>query len=338
MPITMDSAFAEDTDTTDDELPGDNGSQFREQVGRFVPVVETTTTVGAPSVNDFDPNGTYDLNDTAKPHWNYRWARRLFDYLTVQSPNDDYLASAPKTINGKFDPVLWPQVTGEAEAGPPAVRQTPLPQPPPAPPREANRLTEEAATIDGLININTAPWVVLKQIPWVPQAGTGKTDILKLDPASGKYVVGQDGIDDNEQIAREIVRWRDGEPWSGTPPKGPFTTIFDLYRVPAFQQLNIALVSTTEPDDIVGDITPPGNGTDHARFDFEEQTLALTRISNLITTRSDTFTVYIVVQGWQGSRLTVQRRTAFIVDRSKLAPATNCGGESDVKIINVPND
>jgi len=113
--------------------------------------------------------------------------------------------------------------------------------------------------------------------------------------------------------------------------------------VPAFQQLNIALVSTTEPDDIVGDITPPGNGTDHARFDFEEQTLALTRVSNLITTRSDSFTVYIIVQGWQAAgtpqaQRRVQRRAAFIVDRSKLAPATNCGGESDVKIINVPND
>ena len=33
--------------------------------------------------------------------------------------------------------------------------------------------------------------------------------------------------------------------------------------------------------------------------DFEEQFLMLNRMSNLITTRSDSFTCYVVLQGWQ---------------------------------------
>jgi hypothetical protein len=60
--------------------------------------------------------------------------------------------------------------------------------------------------------------------------------------------------------------------------------------------------------------------------DFQEQNLALARVSNLITTRSDSYTVYVLVQGWAnagtaGAKLVVQRRAAFIVDRSGMTPA-----------------
>jgi len=61
------------------------------------------------------------------------------------------------------------------------------------------------------------------------------------------------------------------------------------------------------------------------RQDFEEKFLMINRISNMITTRSDSFTVYILVQGWSGvpgsPTLTVQRRAAYVCDRSKLSPA-----------------
>jgi len=64
---------------------------------------------------------------------------------------------------------------------------------------------------------------------------------------------------------------------------------------------------------------------DNVRFDYEEQFLLMNRISNLITTRSDSFTAYVLVQGWRGAgtpnpELVVQRRRAFVADRTGLSP------------------
>jgi hypothetical protein len=68
--------------------------------------------------------------------------------------------------------------------------------------------------------------------------------------------------------------------------------------------------------------------------------MLLNRISNLITTRSDSFTVYIVVQGWridpknaQAPELVVQRRAAFIADRSGATAAS-----APLKTVNVPSE
>jgi len=51
----------------------------------------------------------------------------------------------------------------------------------------------------------------------------------------------------------------------------------------------------------------------------------MNRISNLVTTRSDSYTVYLVVQGWRGvgsasPELVVQHRRAFVADRSSVGP------------------
>ena len=61
--------------------------------------------------------------------------------------------------------------------------------------------------------------------------------------------------------------------------------------------------------------------------DFEDKFLMVNRISNLITTRSDTFTVYIVIQGWRNAgtptpSLVVQKRAAFIVDRNNITSSS----------------
>ena len=68
--------------------------------------------------------------------------------------------------------------------------------------------------------------------------------------------------------------------------------------------------------------------TDGVRRDYKERTLQLNRISNLITTRSDSFTCYVLIQGWENAESTdvvnrpprpvVQRRVGFIVDRSHV--------------------
>jgi hypothetical protein len=167
--------------------------------------------------------------------------------------------------------------------------------------------------------------------------------------------VSTDTTDDNEDIARAIVAWRDGDAVNNVAPNGPFRSIFDLYKVTdrfgvrVFDEIQNTLYATAskEPDDADGDWSPYNNAsppptelTDHSRYDFEEQYLLLTKVSNLITTHSDSFTVYIVVQGWQGvggttmPKLVVQRRAAFIQDRSTATKAD----PNLPAAVNVPND
>lgn len=84
-----------------------------------------------------------------------------------------------------------------------------------------------------------------------------------------------------------------------------------------------------------GNLTPNSG----IQNEFPETYLQMTRLSNLITTRSDTFTVYVVVEGWQNpgqganAKLVVTRRMAYIVDRTGVTPTSKA-----VRIISVPNN
>jgi hypothetical protein len=157
--------------------------------------------------------------------------------------------------------------------------------------------SEDHTPTQGLVNINTAPWPVLAMLPFAPG-----------DPAA------------NVGLAQEIARYRDGDPSAGMIGHGPFRSIFDLYRVPQFYLYqNQILINNANPGQNQGDWTP-----DLVQHDFEEHFLLLNRISNMITTRSDSFTVYVLVQGWRGGgtttpELVVQRRRAFIADRAGLS-------------------
>jgi hypothetical protein len=187
---------------------------------------------------------------------------------------------------------------------------------------------------EGLININTASWRVLATIPWVPTTQTG--------PAPGPTT-------DNQNIARAIVNFRN--------TYGPFKTLFDLNKVPLLTGLpanpspqvpyNPGYVypvasgatslqnyygnpANTTYSLAAGNISPlnpvpSGATTDGVTNDFEARFGMITRVSNLLTTRSDTYTVYVLVQGWSGvgtatPNLVVQRRAAFIADRSQMTP------------------
>ena len=90
---------------------------------------------------------------------------------------------------------------------------------------------------------------------------------------------------------------------------------------------------------------PPLPGVDAVRYDFEEQFLLLNKVSNLITTRSDSFTVYVTVQGWTNvgkpttpPQLVAQRRVAFIIDRSGVRVSGGQPDASEVVITPVPTD
>ena len=230
--------------------------------------------------------------------------------------------------------------------------------------------------VEGQININTAPARVLAALPWFPAevgraVSTGRVTWDRVNkvllPSNGS-----DTVEDNWELAQAIVWWRDRD--DGTPrgagqpavPGGPFNSIFDLYKIPAFRVAQAQLLNVGNPGGIAplltapidppgapltrdiglfeGDFTferlytglsgsplPPGVGresyTDGIRFDFKEQYLLLNRVSNLITTRSDLFTVYVVIQGWRDVGLpnkppqfVGERRDAVIVDRNAVTP------------------
>ncbi len=87
--------------------------------------------------------------------------------------------------------------------------------------------------------------------------------------------------------------------------------------------------------------------TDHVFGDVKSRFLGFTRISNLITTRSDSFTVYVQVQAWQNvgtstPALAATKRAGLVFDRSQVKPV-RIGSGSNVtltppSVVNFPND
>jgi hypothetical protein len=336
-PLPMDAAFAEDTIVEDDPptAAADDGSLPREHLGRFCPIGERTG--GAVIVNDYS-------SDPAQH--TYAWARKLFDYVTTQSPGDDFLPDVRPSRYSEAGATPAPvPVDSDGDPATPGAEVTPT---------ATAEYAEDIVPVHGKISINTAPWPVLAAIPFVPR-GVDESAFTPASGASGKgswSAAGSgNGEDDNRELARAIVAWRDGDPANNVPAHGPFKSIFDLYSVPAFAELQRRLyldTSSVDPKSDVGDFSPGTGQTtgpivagtgDGVRRDFEEYFLMLNRVSNLITTRSDSFTVYLQVQGWRGvgspkPELVVQRRVAFIQDRWRVSD-TNPNGMSAT---NVPND
>ena len=174
--------------------------------------------------------------------------------------------------------------------------------------------------VPGRININTAPWFVLAQLPWVSQR--------KGEPT-------------NYKLAEAIVAYRDkldlsstgGPDYSGQLREPGFRNIGELnnvvdgnsrdYRMDYYDQHD----SNNPANDLAGfpDLTPGGSTGDGAPDDFEERDVIFSRISNLVTVRSDVFTAYILVRiGTDGP----QKRVMAILDRSNVY-----SGDGKVRII-----
>jgi hypothetical protein len=293
-----------------------------EQVGHFCPV-SNDPVANASTVHDYD------------------WAKRLFDYFTtIQNPGNDFSPNVNPGVNNfgagvtanwsstlyNSAPPAWPsQTINTSTANGSIVGVTSIANTSGA---TAN-VGEENVGVDGLININTAPWQVLASLPMLPKG-------LDND---------HNGVEDNIDLAKAIVLWRDGD--ASHKPHGPFKSIFDLNSVTdgvpskTFQNgwgslsptFTATSISGFDSDATNGDFspapplnTPPGAlPTDGVPADFEKRFLMLTRISNLITTRSDTFTCYVVVQGWLNAgtntpTLVSQQRIAFIANRVAVGP------------------
>ncbi|MHC4556730.1 MAG: helix-hairpin-helix domain-containing protein [Planctomycetota bacterium] len=129
--------------------------------------------------------------------------------------------------------------------------------------------------IQGRININTAPWFVIAQLPWVQPA-----------------------------IAQAVVAYRD-------TIVGGFESIAGLIQVPEMGYYAYDPMYSAVDLDRFPDLTP----NDGAVSDFEERDVIFSRISNLVTVRSDVFTAYILVRvGADGP----QKRFIAILDRSQV--------------------
>ena len=262
--VTMDSVFAEDTDDANDEL---------ENIGRFCPTWPGTRNL---TQADWD-NSDFNANPLNSQQWRYRWAMKIFDYFTVFTPDDDYLPNAARPATGTL---------------PNPVKNT-------RGPGAANDPDERLAGVEGLININTAPWKVIATLPLLPAPATNQPAI--------------------DILAQEIVADRE--------VNGPFRSVFDLYRVPRMRlMLQTVFSAGFNANTATGELSTDGV------HDFEEDFLLLNGISNLITTRSDTFTAYLLIQGWRGvnsdqtPELVAQRRIGVFIDRNRVR--TN---RSDVK-------
>ncbi len=139
--------------------------------------------------------------------------------------------------------------------------------------------------IMGRININTAPSFVLAQLPWMQYQPSGQPTSLR---------------------ALAIVDHRERT--------GPFRNAAGLLHVPEMCQLSNDGLDNLHEDDPNGpDIT-----LDRIRDDLEERDVLFTRISDLVTVRSDVFTAYILVRiGVNGP----QKRMMAIFDRSRTSEA-----------------
>ena len=340
--VTMDSSFIDDEDTADDAI---------EQLGRFCPI-----RLGLKQIDDLDSNGAYDPTLLPAPpagqhysKWRYRWASKIFDQFTViANPHDDYLPN----IDPGSDPAYGVAVANfkyPRNAG----TQPPTPQANTAAAWTGgtpNGGREDAGAVEGLININTAPWRVIAAMKMIPTAHSGDAKFNATPPAWDPN--NPVALTYNEMLAKFIVYYRDVDDGtgfssaSGAPipvphPHGPFKNLAELNAVfdpfswniakqqydRTFQNALGLLTTTGTVNATWGNFASNSTGTANhmANGDFETNFLMVNRISNLVTTRSDTFTAYVVVQGWKNintkyPELVVQKRAAFLLDRSSASP------------------
>lgn len=274
------------------------------QVGTAGLVDFNTVTMDAAMAEDDDPGddavesiGRYLPMLPVAGTDRYAFGHKLFDHVTTLAPHDDYTPNA--------DPSRYP-VPGVA----PEFRY-PVPVFTRPPKLDASQGRDDAtAGVHGQININTASWRVLATLPLVIESTTGDVD-------RGKTVL----------LAKQIVAFRDRDRGDGQP-FGTFNSIFDLARIPDFNKDAAGTVPNNPPTSL-GDWSPystPTNPADDLVVnDWEARYWNVIRLSNMITTRSDMFTCYVLLQGWQnagtgGARLTTERRMGFVVDRTPATP------------------
>ncbi len=168
--------------------------------------------------------------------------------------------------------------------------------------------------VPGRININTAPWYVIAQLPWmtepIAQAIVAYRDKLRLLDTTGASPVLVADYEFRTIATGSLIPLRE-EPG--------FASIGELNFVVggadnkySIQQCALDGIDLLGFPDLTTDRLRPGDGVVD---DFEERDIIFSRISNLVTVRSDVFTAYILVRiGTDGP----QKRVIAILDRSDV--------------------
>ena len=191
---------------------------------------------------------------------------RILQYLTRFDPSSDNINN-----DGDFNSV------GAANIDETAIDETP------------------EFKIPGRININTAPWYVIAQLPWM-QYG----DSMPFEKA------------------RAICDYRDNS-GRGFDSIGELMQVTEMYYCASASGDLAAFPDLTAPDG--------------AEDDFEERDLIFARISDLVTVRSDVFTAYILVRiGVDGPQ---KRVIAVLDRSGVFDPPGPDGSVETVKVLSV---
>jgi hypothetical protein len=215
--------------------------------------------------------------------------RNVFQYFTVFDPNSDSIDNDADGLTDENDGSEW--------------------------------------KVPGRININTAPWYVLAQLPWVTHPFTADPGIAKAIVAYRDKVPLLDGTgnliaDYGNRTAATGIPLREE---LGFASIGELATVVNTFDAPAsapnYRNFSMRYYIdgfdlpyfpdlTTADDDSPYVIPDP---CDEVIDDFEERDVIFSRISNLVSVRSDVFTAYILVRiGADGP----QKRVVAILDRS----------------------
>ena len=197
----------------------------------------------------------------------------------------------------------------------------------------ADPLDEYELGVAGRINVNTAPWFVIAQLPWIQDPGLANNHVDKFKLANAIVAY-------RDKLELDITTWGPGAPSYANPTAPPSNTgrqdgmglaptvgfREDLGFASVAELLNVTHGLGGPPYDAGYDIRRYGRDTvqapsgpdytiDSAIDDLEERDVVFHRVSNLATVRSDVFTAYILVRlGVAGP----QRRVIGIFDRSNV--------------------
>lgn len=276
------------------------------------------------------------------------WAADLNDYVVArQSPSDFKFPDVPSVslqtaladrmndptipLTDQDGPVKGEEAAANLTENVPWIHWTYLAANPVTPPpttpivtRTSDVVDSKSTLIPGLVNLNTAPPVVLRMLPWHLDPTTGlvnhasvlqKTRVTTLDKLRLDHTLATPaGLENAPRL---------------TPPFG-FESLSSIAAVTATEVTDAATAAARDQRMLLGMLNP-----DYRPLvvnDVTAQNANLTRISNLATTRSDVFTVYVTVQAWtyventpganqvEDTRLVGEKRSAFIVDRSGITP------------------
>jgi len=318
-----------------------NANQYHvlaESVDASKSAIENTFTAGGGIAANADKEpvlnidqGTYGRIKLSDPKY---WS--LMNYLTYFDPSNDNMDNDGNPLTSDKPPYIDDNIDQDGDG-----KDAPGAAPPDDVDPDENLPQYYEQMVAGRININTAPWYVIKQLPWLAWRRIN----------NGNHLV------DSESLARGIVAFRDKLDLSPAPTNGPnysgaagrlnetnITGIDENLGFKNIAQLLQVITTTVAPlpqpsDSLVSvfDIRqyldnqnedasnltawpPPNPGapdysTDNLTDDFEERNLLFHRLSNLVTVRSDVFTAYILVRlGERGP----QKRVIAIFDRSNV--------------------